>query len=173
MSWEVEILCRRLNIEQGIVSMRVALRYDLLRFSPRSCRFVHLDDNYVIILYGYIFTLKSAWNKYGWLLREIIWSLLHCIDHMISHFFSLKLENFRLRRVSGLPWLSDFQLDLLDSLGLWEFPDIILKDSLAEFFLCSEAKIDWSAATYHLPFYNVVEVRVRISLACHMSTING
>ena len=63
VSWEVEILCRRLNIEQGIVSMRVALRYDLLRFSPRSCRFVHLDENYVLILYGYNFTLKSALNK--------------------------------------------------------------------------------------------------------------
>ena len=63
MSWETEILCRRLNIEQGIVSMRVALRYDLLRFSPRSCRFVHLDENSVLILYGYIFTLKSASNN--------------------------------------------------------------------------------------------------------------
>ena len=96
VSWEVEILCRRLNIEQGIVSMRVALRYDLLRFSPRSCRFVHLDDNYVIILYGYIFTLKSAWNKYGCTISRGYVSLLNCSDDIASHFFSLNLGNFRL-----------------------------------------------------------------------------
>ena len=32
----IQIFCRRLNIDQGIVSMRVGLPYDLLRFSPRS-----------------------------------------------------------------------------------------------------------------------------------------
>ena len=89
VSWEVEILCRRLNIEQGIVSMRVALRYDLLRFSPRSCRFVHLDENYVLILYGYIFTLKSA---FVYVRLALIWeawyALLSCGMYLVSLFFS-------------------------------------------------------------------------------------
>ena len=88
VSWEVEILCRRLKIEQGIVSMRVALRYDLLRFSPRSCRFVHLDENYVLILYGYIFTLKSAWNKYVGFER---FGICYCIVAFVLSLFFFRL----------------------------------------------------------------------------------
>lgn len=50
--WEAEILCRRLNFERGIVSMRVALCYDLLRFILGSMRFVQLDEISYLLLYG-------------------------------------------------------------------------------------------------------------------------
>ena len=114
MSWETEILCRRLNIEQGIVSMRVALRYDLLRFSPRSCRFVHLDENSVLILYGYIFTLKSAWNNFVGFAIEQVWSIsIGCASW--SLFFSqvfASLGSSSISWIRGIHVLTKFPLSL-------------------------------------------------------------
>lgn len=63
--------------------MWVALRYELLRFSPRSCRFVHLDEINFSSSMVTSFTAKSAWLD----LCDLIWgrasvvsslSWLHC-----------------------------------------------------------------------------------------------